>query len=65
MLLPEEAAAVRARGREVEAGRRALAAEVGEKVENGEAMVVGRRGMDGKAAWKARRRKGDRRRWVG
>ena len=46
MWLPEEAAAARERGREVEAGRRALAAEVGEKVENGEAMAVGRRGMD-------------------
>jgi hypothetical protein len=33
----------------VEAGSRALAAEV----ENGEAMVVGR-GMDGEAVWKGR-----------
>lgn len=43
MVLPEEAAAARERGREVEAGSRALAAEVGE---NGEAMVE-RRGMGG------------------
>jgi hypothetical protein len=59
MTLPEEAAA-RKSGREVEAGRRALAAEVGEKVE----AMAGRRGGRGMGAvvvcefvWKERGRR--------